>query len=75
MLAKALASDEVKPEDLDPKIVATGSTPVNDNDNDVDLDMEVGEMLKNNGQYKMMVNMLAKLYQEIGAAMQTGDGT
>ena len=71
VLAKAIETGKVDPAELEPKIVTPGVTEVNDQGSDVDMDMEVGEMLKTNGQYKMFVRMLAKEYQRMSMAIQT----
>jgi flagellar basal-body rod protein FlgB len=71
VLAKAMETGQADPAELDPKIVTPQTTEVNDQGNDVDMDLEVGEMLKTNGQYKMFVRMLVKEYQRMSEAIQT----
>jgi flagellar basal-body rod protein FlgB len=70
ILAKALQGGNTDVSSLEPKIIAPGTTEVNENGNDVDLDMEVGEMIKASGHYKTCVRLLAKLYQRMQMAMQ-----
>jgi flagellar basal-body rod protein FlgB len=70
VLAKAMDTGEADLDELNPKIVTPNETEVNAQGNDVDLDTEMGEMLKNSGQYKLFVRMLAKVYQRMNIAMQ-----
>ena len=72
-LAEALSS--ARPGDLsglEPEIVEPGDTLVQANGNDVSIDMEVGEMVKNSARYKTYMRVMAKVYQQMEAAMQTG---
>lgn len=69
-LAKAMASGEADASDLDLRIVTPRDGEVNDQGNDVNLDGEMGEMLKNSGQYKLFVRMLSKIYQRMNMAIQ-----
>ena len=69
-LAEALKTS--RPVDLTriaPEVVRTMTTPVKDNGNDVNMDQEVGELIKNTGQYKFYLRLMAKLYRQMAQAI------
>ena len=69
VLAKAVEGGKTDLSSLEPRILTPGDGEVNANGNDVDLDTELGEMMKTNGQYKLCIRLLAKLYKRVEMAM------
>lgn len=71
-LAKVLASS--RPGDLAKvaaEVVRPMTSPVGPNGNDVDLDMEIGELLKNSGRYKLYMRLMSKMYSQMELAIRS----
>ena len=73
LLAERLESGRsVDVDDLLGQVFRPGNTPVEANGSDVSIDVEVGEMIENSAMHKTYVRLLAKKYQQMALAMQTG---
>jgi len=69
-LAKAVNSGSLEDlSNLNPEIIRPGNLPVDSHDNDVNMDMEVGELIKNSGQYKTCMRLLSNMYKEMTIAI------
>jgi flagellar basal-body rod protein FlgB len=68
-LAEALEGGKADMGDLQAAIVKPMNTELSPEGNDVNLDLEVGELVKNSGQYKLYMRLLAKTYQQMSMAM------
>jgi len=71
LLAETL--ERARPEDLaalEPMVYRPMTTPINADGNDVSLDMEVGDLIKNSGTYKLYLRLMAKLYEQMELAVR-----
>jgi flagellar basal-body rod protein FlgB len=69
-LAKAIESGSTEDlSNLNPEIIRPGDLPADSNDNDVNMDMEVGELIKNSGQYKTCMRLLSSMYKQMQTAI------
>jgi flagellar basal-body rod protein FlgB len=69
LLAAALEHGGAGVSEIEPEIVQPMTTPVSENGNDTSMDLEVGELIKNSGQYKVYMRLMNKLYQQLGQAI------
>jgi flagellar basal-body rod protein FlgB len=69
LLAKAIDSGEIDPQELEMEIYQTERTPVKANGNDVNMEGEVGEMVKNTLRHKAYIRLLQKKYSQIDEAI------
>jgi len=69
LLAKALGSGDIDPQELELEIYQPEQTPVKTNGNDVTLEGEVGEMVKNTLRHKAYIRLLQKKYSQIDQAI------
>jgi len=73
VLAKAIESgNRLDVEGLEPQIYRPQQTTVKPNGNDVDLEHEVGQMVQNSIRQRTFVRLLARKYQQMSMAMDTG---
>lgn len=73
LLAKAMKSQRVDPDDLEPEIFQPETTPVKSNGNDVNMEMEIGDMLKNSFRQTAFVRLLRKKFAQVEAAVNLGE--
>jgi flagellar basal-body rod protein FlgB len=69
LLAKALDSGDIDPQELEMEIYQPERTPVKANGNDVNMEAEVGEMVKNTLRHKAYIRLLQKKYSQIDEAI------
>ena len=69
LLAKAMAGGgDLDMRDVRPEVVRPGNTAVDPTGNDVDLNVEIGQMIENGEQTRVMLRSLAKLYSQVELA-------
>jgi flagellar basal-body rod protein FlgB len=72
MLAEAMESGRIeRVGDVEAEVFQPRNTKVNSFGNDVDLDVEIGELLKNSGRYKVLLKLMAKQYRQMELAMRS----
>jgi flagellar basal-body rod protein FlgB len=68
-LVEAIQSGQADLAELQADVVKPMNSETDASGNDVNLDVEIGEMLKNTGQYKLYMRSLAKTYHQIDMAI------
>lgn len=69
LLDKALTDGDGDLEGAKPEIYQPMNTPVDTNGNDTNMDLEVGELVKNDTNYKMYMRLMAKAYHQVDQAI------
>lgn len=73
VLEKALRSGrQLDIESIEPQVYRPGGKSLGPTENDVSLEQEVGQMVKNSIRQRAFIRILARKYQQIAQAMDTG---
>lgn len=73
VLAEKIAQGkDITDEDAQAELFEPRTTAMNEQGNDVSLDSEVGELVKNSLSHKVYMRLLAKKYQQVSLAIDTG---
>jgi flagellar basal-body rod protein FlgB len=69
LLAKALEKGDTELAGIEPEVYKPLKTQVSDEGNDTNIDLEIGELIKNSGQYKISMRLMNKLYKQLEQAI------